>query len=116
MTDVRDIARRGLIYGLATIDLYGILRNFALDPASAEFKAPLNRISHSCRLADPRDRTIVAMNVDTPYSYAWLDLRAEPVVLDLPTFDPERYVSAQIIDLYTYIVSPRTNGHGGARS
>ena len=56
------------------------------------------------------------MNVDTPYSYAWLDLRSEPVVLTVPAFEPQRYVSAQLIDLYTYIVgyiSPRTNGHRG---
>ena len=117
MADVRDIARRGFIYGLATIDLYRILRNFALDPASAEFKAPLNADLPLARSSPIRaDRSIVAMNVDTPYSYAWLDLRAEPVVLDMPPFDAERYVSAQIIDLYTYIVgyvSPRTNGHDG---
>ena len=44
------------------------------------------------------------MNVDTPYSFAWLDLRAEPVVLSLPAFGPDRYVSVELIDLYTYIV------------
>ena len=56
------------------------------------------------------------MNVDTPYSFAWLDLRAEPIVLTLPAFEPRRYVSVQLIDLYTYIVgyiSPRTNGNAG---
>lgn len=117
MDAVRDIARRGLIFGLPTIDLHRILHEFALDPGSPEFKAPLNRLGHTRRLADPSDRSIVAMNVDTPYSYAWLDLRAEPMVLTIPPFETERYVSAQINDLYTYIlgyVSPRTHGHGGA--
>ena len=118
MTDVRDTARRGLLYGLPTVDMYRILHNFALEPGSAEFKAPLNAVFHSRQLADPSDRSIVAMNVDTPYSYAWLDLRAEPMVLDMPAFEPDRYVSAELIDLYTYIVgyvSPRTNGCGGGR-
>jgi hypothetical protein len=56
------------------------------------------------------------MNVDTPYSFAWLDLRAEPVVLSIPQFEKERYVSVELIDLYTYIVgyiSPRTDGNTG---
>lgn len=114
--DVRQIGREAFVYGLPTVDLYRILHSFALDPASPEYKAPLNEVFHSRRLADPHDRSIVAMNVDTPYSYAWLDLRAEPVVLTMPPFEEERYVSAQLIDLYTYIVgyvSPRTNGHRG---
>jgi len=116
MDSVSEIAREAFLFGLPTVDLYRILHDFALDPASPEFKAPLNEVFHSRRLADPRDRSIVAMNVDTPYSYAWLDLRAEPVVLTMPAFEPQRYVSAQLIDLYTYIagyISPRTNGHRG---
>ncbi|MGZ5404915.1 MAG: DUF1254 domain-containing protein, partial [Nocardioides sp.] len=109
-------ARLAVPYGLATVDLHRILVNFALDPESPEFKAPLNAIHHARGLADPRDRTVVAMNVDTPYSYAWLDLRTGPVLLTMPAHDPGRYQSAQIIDLYTYIVgyvSPRTAGAEG---
>lgn len=30
------------------------------------------------------------MHVDTPYFYAWLFLRAEPVVLSLPAFVGDR--------------------------
>jgi hypothetical protein len=113
---IREIADAAYVFGYATVDLQRILQQFALDPASAEFKAPPNEFSHARALADPTDRTIVAMNVDTPYSYAWLDLRDEPIVLTVPPFEADRYVSAQLIDLYTCIVgyvSPRTNGHGG---
>ena len=52
----------------------------------------------------------------TPYSYAWLDLRLEPVVLTMPPFEKERYVSVELINLYSYIVgyiSPRTCGNKG---
>jgi hypothetical protein len=116
LPDLTELGRRAEVFGLPTIDLYRILDSFALDPSSPEFKAPLGQFSHSRRLADPRDRSIVAMNVDTPYSYAWLDLRDGPVVLTLPSFGPDRYVAAEILDLYTYIVgyvSPRTNGTRG---
>lgn len=114
--DLRSTARAGFVFGLPTVDLYGILRSFALDPSSPRYKAPLNQVAHSRRLADPADRSIVAMNVDTPYSYAWLDLRAEPMVVGMPALPPQRYMSAQVVDLYTYIVgyvSPRTRGRAG---
>jgi hypothetical protein len=96
--------------------MYRLLHNFALDPSSPEFKAPVGQIWHSRRLADPTDTSLVAMNVDTPYSYAWLDLRPGPVELTMPAHEPDRYMSAMVVDLYTYIlgyVSPRTSGNGG---
>ena len=116
MSDVRAAARVAFVYGMPSVDLYRILRNFALDPLSTEFKAPLNEVHHSRVLANPSDRSIVAMNVDTPYSYAWLDLRGGPVELTMPPVPEGRYMSAQIVDLYTYIVgyvSPRTTGRTG---
>jgi hypothetical protein len=118
MTTLAEVARTAVPYGLPTVDLHRILVNFALDPSSPEYKAPLNVIHHSRGLADPSDLSVVAMNVDTPYSWAWLDLRSGPVVLGMPAHSPDRYMSAQIVDLYTNIlgyVSPRTFGDGGGR-
>ena len=102
--EARGWARETFVYGLASVDLYRILRNFALDPSSPEFKAPMNTIHHSRALADPSDRSIVAMNVDTPYSYAWLDLRDGPVELSMPPVPDGRYMAAELFDLYTFIV------------
>lgn len=118
MTTLAELARRAVPYGLPTVDLHRILVNFALDPSSPEYKAPLNAVHHSRGLADPSDLSVVAMNVDTPYSWAWLDLRSGPVVLVMPAHAADRYMSAQIVDLYTNIVgyvSPRTYGNGGGR-
>ena len=75
---IERIAREGLIYGYASVDLYRIRHDFALDPRSAEFKAPLNSFGHARGVASAQDRTVVAMNVDTPYSYAWLNLQPSP--------------------------------------
>lgn len=116
MDALRSLGREAFVFGSASVDLYRVLHDFALDGTSPEFKAPLNQIGHSRRLADPSDTSIVNMNVDTPYSFAWLDLRAEPIVLTMPAFGADRYVSAMLVDLYPYIVgyvSPRTFGHGG---
>jgi hypothetical protein len=43
--------------------------------------APLNRFWHQRRMPDDTLRDGALPNLDTPYSTAWLDLRAEPVVL-----------------------------------
>lgn len=112
----RTLAKEAFLYGYATVDNYNALYNYALNPRSPEYKAPLNSIGHARDVAGPEDRVIVAPNVDTPYSHAWLDLRAEPIVLSLPVFGRNRYVGLQLIDAYTYIigyVTPRTNGHEG---
>ena len=114
--DTTALAKEAFIYGYPTVDLYNILYQYVADPAAPEYKAPLNAIYNARHLATPRDKAVVAMNCDTLYSYAWLDLRAEPVVLSIPRFETNRYVSLMLADLYTYIagyVTPRTNGNAG---
>jgi len=116
MPTAAAIAHDAFIYGYPTVDLYNILYKDAADPSSPEYKAPLNTIYNTRHVATPEDRAIVAPNCDTPYSYAWLDLRAEPMVISIPPFEPTRYVSLMLVDLYTYIVgyvTPRTNGNAG---
>jgi hypothetical protein len=112
------IAKDAYIYGYPVVDAYNVLYNYSLDPASPEYKGRLNAVHHTRNVATPRDRAIIAPNVDTPYSHAWFDLRAEPLVLTIPAFEPNRYVSLQLFDLYSYItgyVTPRTNGNRGGR-
>ena len=114
--EIVKIAREAYIWGYPVVDNYSVLHSFALDKESPDYKAPPNTVAHVRSLAGPADRTIVAPNVDTLYSYAWLDLRAEPVVLSIPPFENNRYVSLQLIDAYTYIlgyVTPRTSGNDG---
>lgn len=112
----RQTARAAYIWGYPIVEMYSILRSQALDPSSPEFKAPLNQVGHYRNVGTPEDKAVIAPNVDTPYSYAWLDLRDEPVVITVPHFEANRYLSLQISDLYTWIVdyvTPRTNGHNG---
>jgi len=112
----RDLARDAYLWGYPTVDMYAILRGQALDRSSPEFRAPLNCLGHARSVATPEDRVVIAPNVDTPYSFAWLDLRAEPAVITVPRFERERYLTLQLFDLYTWIidyVTPRTNGQAG---
>jgi hypothetical protein len=113
---IAEVAKEAFIYGYPIVDAHNIIYQYVLDKNSKEFKAPFNQVGHNRNVTTPRDHAIVSSNVDTPYSYAWLDLRVEPVVLSIPPFDEERYVSVELIDLYSYIVgyiSPRTSGNKG---
>src|SRR5208337_4283974 len=56
----------------------------------------LNRFFHAANLPDPTFTRIVAPNVDTLYSFAFLDLAPEPVVLRLPDTEG-RWVLMQIL-------------------
>jgi hypothetical protein len=44
---------------------------------------------------------VVTPNNDTPYSWAWLDLRGEPYVLSVPAVPKDPYYVVQWIDLFT---------------
>ena len=55
-------------------------------------------------LSSPKDTDIVSPNNDTPYSYAWVDLRAEPWVLTMPKIGKERFYTSQWDDLWGYVL------------
>jgi hypothetical protein len=55
-------------------------------------------------LSSPADTDIVTPNNDTPYSYAWVDLRAEPWVLTLPKIEKQRFYTSQWDDLWGYVL------------
>ena len=55
-------------------------------------------------IATPEDKDIVTPNNDTPYSYAWVDLRAEPWVLTMPKIEKDRFYTSQWDDLWAYVL------------
>ena len=98
----KDIAEAGFIYGLPIVMSYGVMYEYAVDRASGQYKAPFNALVNEARVYTYEDTAIVTPNSDTPYSFAWLDLRAEPLVISVPAVDPKRYYSLQLNDLNTY--------------
>ncbi|WJK39244.1 MMPL family transporter [Solwaraspora sp. WMMA2056] len=62
----------------------------------------VNTLASSPELTTPASRDVVAPNVDTLYSIAWLDLRRGPVVLTVPAID-DRYYNFQFLDMYTNV-------------
>ncbi|MEE4378851.1 MAG: DUF1254 domain-containing protein [Candidatus Competibacteraceae bacterium] len=101
--EARSIAEEAAIYGLPMVMNYSVLYQYAVDKTSSQYKAPFNHIHNEASLASPDDTAIVTPNSDTVYSFVWMDLRAEPVVLCVPKIEDSRYYSIQLVSLYTYI-------------
>lgn len=114
----KAIAEEGYIYGLPLVMNYAVMNEYVVDKNSGQYKAPFNQIKNEPRLYTYKDTTILSPNSDTPYSIAWLDLRAEPVVITVPKVDKGRYYSAQLVDgnLYNagYIGSRATGNEAGS--
>ena len=70
---------------------------YAVDRNSGQFKAPFNQIKNEPNVFTYKDTAIVTPNSDTPYSFVWMDLRAEPIVLSVPAVDTKRYYSVQAL-------------------
>lgn len=100
--EAQAIAKEAYIYGFPFVEGYKTLYKQALDQGSPDFKAPFNQIGHARGVATPDDTWVVTPNSDTPYSFAWLDLRAEPIVITMPKIEKARYYSTQLIDLQTF--------------
>ena len=74
----------------------------SLTRTSGQWKAPFNAINNQARVFTYKDTAIVTPNSDTPYSLAWMDLRAEPIVISVPAVERSRYYSVQLCDGNTY--------------
>jgi hypothetical protein len=114
--EARAIARQAYVYGFPMVEAYEAMHRQALAPGRF-FRAPLNQLSHDAKPADATVTKVVWPNADTVLSTVWLDLRAEPVVLTLPTVEKERYHSVQLVDLHTfnfaYLGTRATGNEGG---
>jgi hypothetical protein len=76
-------------------------RTQAVDSASKAYVGGLDVYRHYSEPFSPANKDVVTPNNDTPYSWAWLDLRAEPMVISVPAVSKDRYCVMQWIDLFT---------------
>ena len=115
--ETKAIAEEGFIYGLPIVMNYAVMHEYAVDKGGPQFKAPFNQIKNEARVFTYEDTAIITPNSDTPYSFLWLDLRAEPMVLSVPAVPKERYYAVQLIDgntyNYGYIGSRATGNEAG---
>ena len=117
IAEVKAIAEEGFIYGLPIVMNYAVMYEYAVDRNSGQFKAPFNEITNDARVFTYKDTAIPTPNSDTPYSFLWMDLRAEPMVLSVPAVDKKRYYSVMLCDgntfNYGYIGQRATGSEAG---
>lgn len=111
--EAQQIASEAYVFLYPIVENYRVMFYQAVWRESPRFLAPFNTFAHAKKLLDHKSDTIVSPNNDTLYSVAWLDLRAQPVILYTPEVTGYRYYSVQLVDGYTHnvaILSPRTTG------
>jgi len=117
IVEAKNIAEEALIYGLPIVMNYAVMNEYAIDPNSGQYKAPFNQLKNEPNVYTYKDTAIVTPNSDTPYSFVWMDLRAEPMVLSVPAIDTKRYYSVMLCDgntyNYGYIGTRATGGDAG---
>jgi hypothetical protein len=101
-SEERTIAKEAFIYAYAPIASYQTWAKQATIPTAPEYIGGFNVFRNYSQAYTSANKDIVTPNNDTPYSWAWLDLRAEPIVLSVPAVPKDRYYVMQLIDLFTY--------------
>ncbi|MGX1105356.1 MULTISPECIES: DUF1254 domain-containing protein [Bradyrhizobium] len=91
------------------------LSNFA-QPVEGDAYGPPNQFHHVRAFANPEAKLVIRTNVDTLYSAGVLDLKAEPMVLSVPSAD--RYFMLPMLSLWSDVFAvpgTRTTGRNTAR-
>jgi hypothetical protein len=107
--DLRTAARNAWLFVLPLIEVAALRAR--QNPINGQ-PAPINAFTHVRSLAGPKARAVTSPNADTLYSSAFVDTTQGPVRLEVPDCG-KRYLSVQIMDMYTnnnFILSPRTPG------
>jgi len=109
----RDIAIEAYIFGYPLV-LMGVTCQLGTNVARAgENSAPLNQFGYKRSFPDDTFTTVVSPNADTLYSFAFLDLSKEPMVLSVPEMG-NRYYLMQMVDAWTNVFAApgtRTTGN-----
>ena len=117
--EAQEIAKDTYIYAYPLV-LMDVTRqqltNFETPPGTPG-QGPANQFINLREFPDPNFKTVIRPNADTLYSSAWLDLKAEPVVLTVPATD--RYFMLPMLSMWSDVFAvpgTRTTGPDSART
>jgi hypothetical protein len=97
--EANQIAEEAYIYSFPMLMGYRYAFATFLTPGLPSYRGPANAMHGRAATLDHTFKDVITPNADTPYSMALLDLRAEPVVIQVPQIT-DRYYVLQFEDLY----------------
>ncbi len=113
--EVSAIAKDAYIYAFSMLENYNTMYKQVGSPNDSAYVGGFGKFRHYAQAFTPDNHDVVTPNNDTPYSWAWLDLRAEPWVVTVPKVENQRYYVQQWVDLFTYnfaYIGSRATGNG----
>ncbi len=100
---VRALTSEAYIFSYPLVMNYATMYSQAIDATSPGYVGGFGTFRHY-GFATAANKDIVSPNNDTPYSWAWVDLRTEPWVLVMPPADDDRYYTSQWDDLWAFVL------------
>lgn len=111
------IAEQAYIFSFPMLMGYRYCFATFLVPSLPSYRGPMNEMHGDPVTLDHNFKDVITPNADTPYSMAAVDLRAEPMVLDVPSMSGRYYVM-QFEDLFGtnphYVGSRATGSEAGS--
>ena len=107
---VENIVRRSYQY----VALYNVIQKAALDTTNPASTGGFNKMIVATQLFDHNVKSIARPNNDTLYISCMMDLRKDPVLLEIPAFD-SKYVSLMAVAYDHYVNVPLTTRLGDFR-
>jgi len=101
--EARAIAKEAYTFTYPLVMYYRTMYLQAIDKDSTSFSGGFGKWLH-LGTSSPKDTDIVTPNNDSPYSYAWVDLRAEPWVMTMPKIEAKRFYTSQWNDLWGFVL------------
>ena len=115
--EAERIAEEAYIYAYPMMESYRAMYAQSIDRSAPGHLAGLNQIAHQTELLGPGSADVERPSNDTMHSFAWLELRAQPVVITVPQIR-DRYYSIQLVDMFTHnfgrIGTRSTGGEAGS--
>jgi hypothetical protein len=97
--NAQQITEEAYIYAFPMLMGYRFAFATFLAPGLPSYRGPVNAMHGKAATLDHTFKDVITPNADTPYSMALLDLRTEPVVLQVPQIT-DRYYVWQFVDLF----------------
>jgi hypothetical protein len=110
--EARQLGTEAFVYGYPLVIMTSVKEVMTNVSAPEGFHAPLGQFGHMRQFPDASVKGVAKPDVDTLYSFAWLDLSQEPYLLSLPE-ERGRYYSIEMLDAWTNVFAApgkRTTG------